>query len=206
MKARATDVQIRGLQDLKPFSYGPYSLRVGLRYTGRSVVSVAFDHMRYKVVEDQTVDAVGSISAESYPQYGNLLSDGQIELTPEVFRFEHTDGLNYVSVEHDYLITRIDSASRLHFWTGLALGAYIPRTESYVLDDGGNHKYHLSGWGTSVHTQVQWRVAGSLFIEGRIKAGYIDLNDILLGSRSSDARASQRLGFVLFTCSGLYLF
>lgn len=203
-KVKASDLHLRGLQDLKPFSYGPYHLRIGYRYASDKSMAMGFDHMRYRTRINQQVEIDGYYH-DTPDGEGKIIASGDIELIPEFFRFEHTDGLNYLYVGHDFLLPLRGPPLPILLSLGADAGMYIPRTESYVRERGGNKDYHLSGWGSSLNVHVQWPAGRRIVVETGIKAGYINLSDVLVGG-SPDGRADQEIGFATIRISGLYLF
>ncbi len=203
-KVKASDLPLRGLRDLKPFSYGPYHLRLGYRYASNKSIAMGFDHMRYHTRQNQRVEINGYYHDTPNGE-GKIIASGDIELSPEFFRFEHTDGLNYLYIGHDFLLQVRGPPLPILISLGADAGLYIPRTESYIRERGGNKKYHLSGWGSSVHAHLQWPAGQRIVVEVGAKAGYINLSDILVGG-SPNGRADQELGFATIQISGLYLF
>jgi len=60
-------------------------------------ISIASDHKKYVVKNDQTVNISGKIENPETIYDGNYDND-KIVLAGDFLRLEHTDGLNYINV------------------------------------------------------------------------------------------------------------
>jgi hypothetical protein len=194
-KVKGEDPPLKGLSDFKPFTDGPYNIRMGYYLTPRYALSIGFDHMRYRIRENQTVAIKGEILDDEAEEFKGNYSGEDIVLTRPFFYLEHTDGLNYISVEQDFRFLKSNTPIQLSI--GSAAGMYWPRTESFLFGRGGNHPYHISGWGISIHSSIGYIPQHAHFF-GLLtaKGGHVRLNDILLDDRNSSLRASQIFFFL----------
>ena len=68
------------------------NFRIGYFITDHWSLSLGLDHMKYVMVQDQTVDINGSIN-NSNTNYDGGYQNSPIKLTSDFLQFEHTDGL-----------------------------------------------------------------------------------------------------------------
>lgn len=163
-------------------------------------VSINVDHMKYVMVQDQTVKITGSI-ANSNTNYDGSYDRDDIVLKDDFLLFEHTDGLNYIVAE----FTRTDNllplvthykggkvAVNLH--EGVGIGGLYPRTNATLLSNPRNDAFHLSGYGASLKVGLDITLFHHFFIGGNLKGGFIHMPSVRTTASSSD-RGSQKFGF-----------
>src|ERR1041385_5367725 len=108
-----SDISLRGngydftLTDLKAtgdqrLSYPQYNYRVGYYFKDNWALSLGLDHMKYIVKNDQPTTITGYIDTSRSKPYAGVFNHEPFNLTDSFLHYEHTDGLNYVSVELDY--------------------------------------------------------------------------------------------------------
>lgn len=128
-----SDIQFTGsnydfeLKDVKsqdrqtPFSFEEYfgittitipqtNFRFGYFINDNLNIAVGVDHMKYFMINDQTVTINGYIDQTGTIYDGTYIND-DILLTKEFLSFEHSDGLNYINAELSY-------AKDVMSWTG----------------------------------------------------------------------------------------
>lgn len=176
------------------------NFRLGYFINDHYNISVGVDHMKYVMVQNQSVKINGTFPA-SY--IGNQVNNGQVDLSDETFlTFEHTDGLNYVNSE----ISRVDDFSKLFGITntdkiqinlteGIGVGVLYPKTNAKVLGKKRHDDFHISGYGVSAKVGLNLTFFKHYFIQGELKTGYINMNDIQTTSLSNDT-ASQHFMFL----------
>ncbi len=172
-----------------------YNYRIGYQFRSRLNISVGFDHMKYVVVQDQMAKVDGSIT-DINSRYSGVYRDSDVKLSGDFLQFEHTDGLNYLNTElnrttHLAVYKKFD----LYGTLGAGAGLMFPRTRAVILDRNVNDQWHFSGYGVSMKTGLNLSFNNHLFIQWELKAGYIDMPDIIIEAHSSD-RASQHFNFV----------
>ena len=79
--------------------------RVGYFISNHYTISAGVDHMKYVMEQDQVVKMNGYISGTGTIHDGSYNNQEKL-LTEDFLTFEHTDGLNYVTVE----LSRVDSS------------------------------------------------------------------------------------------------
>ncbi len=174
-----------------------YDYRLGFFLTRHFAISLGVDHLKYVMVNDQTVWMSGVISKEASPRYAGNYLQKPIRLTEDFLRFEHTDGLNLVNLDLEYHLPVLQLARpnlALHLLVGLGGIWVVPRTDVHVFGYGLNNKFHLAGYSLAGKAGLRLYVLKRLFLMAETKVGYITLPDILLYN-DQPQRASQNILF-----------
>lgn len=159
------------------------NFRIGYFITDKYNISIGFDHMKYVMFQDRAVDYSGNYPNQG--SYGETLPNGQILLTEDFLTFEHTDGLNYVNTE----IARVDDISKwfkipntdkiqINLTEGVGGGFLYPKTNTKLLGKERYDEFHVSGYGLSAKAGLNVTFFKYFFIQGELKGGYINMNDI----------------------------
>ncbi|WP_333694005.1 hypothetical protein [Flavobacterium sp.] len=175
------------------------NLRIGYFISDKYNISIGVDHMKYVMFQDRAVDYTGFYPNQG--SYGETLPNGQILLTEDFLTFEHTDGLNYVNTE----ISRVDDISKwfkiantdkiqINVTEGLGGGILYPKTNTKLLGKDRYDEFHISGYGLSAKAGLNVTFFKYFFIQGELKGGYINMNDIRTTQSKSD-RAEQDFWF-----------
>jgi hypothetical protein len=164
-------------------------------------VSIGVDHMKYVMNQNQAVNINGN-----YPNSGdyNELIPGnpnQVLLTEQFLKFEHTDGLNYINTEfsrHDdisslFKITDTDKI-QINLTEGVGFGVLYPKTNTTLLGKERHDDFHVSGYGTSLKAGLNVTFFKHFYIQGELKGGYINMQDIRT-TKSAEDSASQNFFF-----------
>ena len=160
------------------------NLRVAYQVSPDTAWAINLDHMKYVVTPDQTVAFSGRINND--PQAGASRT-----LSTNYLNFEHTDGLNVVTVEYEkqYPVTQWKApfASR---WVALVgAGIVYPKTNVTLnmVGRSRNDQFHLSGY--SAGGGVGWEAdfLESWFFRSMFKMGYVTLPDVLTSSQGDKA-------------------
>ena len=192
----------------KPFSLGvyldpaditlpQYNYRAGWFLNEHWSFSLGMDHMKYVVAQGQDVRITGTISADRSQAYAGT-EEHRITLTEDFLIYEHTDGLNLVSLDADHYDRLWNASSGKHalFLTeGAFISPVIPRSDVRLFGVGINNKFHLAGYGAGAQLGVFAVFWDRLFLRAAVKGGYIELPDVLTTGTSED-RARQRFWFV----------
>jgi hypothetical protein len=208
------------------FEIPQYNFKFTYYFTDRFFIAIGQDHMKYVVTQGQTVNYSGYIdplaiqkslldpSIEAlvflylFPNHINELAgyhggEQTIALTPDILKFEHTDGLNLLFADFGWntpLWTATDGQSGVSLVSSLGAGAVVCRSDVRVMGKGQNNNFHLSGYGVSGYVASRYDFTRTYFIELGGKGGYIDLPNIFTSGGS--ARASQNFGFLELVFSG----
>lgn len=175
------------------------NVRVGYFITDKYNISLGYDHMKYVMYNNRTVGYSGN-----YPDrgsYGEAISDGNVLLTKDFLKFEHTDGLNYVSVDFSrvddfskYLGIRDTDKIQLNLTGGIGAGILYPKTNSTLMDKDRHDDFHISGYGISTKAGLNITFFKNLFVQMELKGGYINMENIRTTNSKAD-RASQSFYF-----------
>ena len=175
------------------------NFRLGYFINDHYSVAIGVDHMKYVMTQDKAVNIDGY-----YPNpgsYNELLPNNQVLLTEEFLLYEHTDGLNYVNSEfsrHDDIssIFKIENTDKIqvNLTEGIGFGLLYPKTNTTLLGKERHDDFHVSGYGTSLKAGLNVTFFKHFYIQGELKGGYINMQDIRT-TQSSEDSASQDFFF-----------
>ena len=175
------------------------NLRLGYFLNDHYSIAVGVDHMKYVMIQNQTVNLTGNIAGN--PPYNGEYSNKPTVMTEDFLQFEHTDGLNYVNTEfsrHDDIskIFRIKNTDKIqiNFTEGIGAGVLYPKTNTTLLGKERHDDFHVSGYGISMKAGLNVTLFKYFYIQGELKGGYINMPDIRT-TQNPDDRASQDFFF-----------
>jgi hypothetical protein len=171
-----------------------YNFRAGYFFHEKYNISIASDHMKYVVQNDQTVNISGEIKNSETVYDGNY-NDDEIVLAGDFLKFEHTDGLNYINIA-------VRRSDRILKWRmlefqlteGIGTGILFPRTDATLLSKERNDQFHLSGYGIDAMVGLRTKIFKYFFLQTESKIGWINMPDIRT-TNSTDDQASQQFFF-----------
>ena len=198
------------------------NLRLGYFFSDHYSVAIGVDHMKYVMTQNQTANVTGYINLpadQSGSIYNGLYNNTPVDMSqggaveggynnntvqpngPAFLMYEHTDGLNYINTE----ISRHDDISKLfkirntdklqiNLTEGLGAGFLYPKTNSTLLGMPRHDDFHVSGYGASLKAGLNITFFKYFYVQGELKGGYINMNDIRT-TMSTDDRASQDFFF-----------
>lgn len=175
-----------------------YNYRVGWFLNDHWSFSLGLDHMKYVVSQYQHVRMDGYARPTGTGETDPTASSQLVEITPDFLRYEHTDGLNLLSIDADRyasLWKSHDATRSLLAFAGGFVGPVIPRTDVRLEGVGINNRFHLAGWGSGAQLGLHFTFWRSCYLRTLVKGGYIDLPDVLTTGNDPD-RASQHFWFV----------
>ena len=160
------------------FTIPQYNFRVGYFINNKYNISIGADHMKYVMVQNQTVNISGAI-AQTETIYDKTYNDEEIVLAKDFLIFEHTDGLNYLNVELRRFDNLFDFKKvKINFTEGIGIGALYPRTNATLLNNERNDQFHVAGFGISAVAGINLELFDRYFIQSEYKGGFIDMPDI----------------------------
>ena len=175
------------------------NFRMGYFVSDHYSVAIGVDHMKYVMIQDKAVNIDGY-----YPNpgsYDELLANNQVLLTEEFLKYEHTDGLNYINTEfsrHDDIssLFKIGNTDKIqvNVTEGVGFGLLYPKTNTTLLGKERHDDFHVSGYGTSLKAGLNVTFFKHFYIQGELKGGYINMQDIRT-TQSTDDSASQDFFF-----------
>lgn len=168
--------------DLSRFSVPQFMVRAGYYITDKLHVSAGYDHMKYVVQQYQDVKITGTIEPLASGQYYGEYHNSAITIKPDFFLFEHTNGLNYLSIEADWqenVFKTSNNKLRFNLMGGLGMAAIYPRSEAIFFNLQGADVFHTAGYGINLHTAIKFDIGRYFFLRAGIKGGFINMPDVL---------------------------
>jgi len=175
------------------------NFRMGYFLSDHYSIAIGVDHMKYVMTQDQTVTSDGY-----YPKLGSydeILPNSQVLLTEEFLKYEHTDGLNYINTEvsrHDDIssLFHIENTDKIqiNLTEGAGFGLLYPKTNTTLLGKERHDDFHVSGYGTSLKAGLNVTFFKHFYLQGELKGGYINMQDIRT-TQSTEDSASQDFFF-----------
>ena len=194
-----------------PFSVDPYlnpgmftipqwNLRATYHFANRWSISIGTDHMKYVMPQNQYVAMEGYIDIPG-GKFNGVYNRQPQKLTEDFLLFEHTDGLNYASVEAEYHgnIYRFNNKNEINYYVGPGVGMLIPRSNVTLMEYPRYDEFHIAGYGVSGKIGVQAILIKNLTFNAEWKNGYISMQDILTTGDNPNDRAMQTFYFSEFT-------
>ncbi|MFK8302725.1 hypothetical protein ACI75Y_07415 [Capnocytophaga stomatis] len=174
--------------------------RIGYFISDNYSVSAGVDHMKYVMKQDQTVKINGYISGSGTSHDETYNNEDKV-LTEDFLTFEHTDGLNYVTIE----FSRVDDISKLfgirntdafqvNLTEGLGTGVLYPRSNTKLLNKERYDEFHIAGYGLSAKAGLHLVFFKHFLLVGELKGGYINMYDIRTTKNITD-KANQKFFF-----------
>lgn len=175
-----------------------YNYRFGWHFRDRWSLSLGLDHMKYVVIQDQTVMMDGYTNSSQMPEDPGEQGARDLLLKSEVLTYEHSDGLNLLSVDLDHYDRIWKSKSgkqRLRIYEGIHAGPVIPRSDVRLFGTGINNHFNVAGFGMGAQVGLHFTFLKHFYIRNALKAGWIDLPHVLT-TGSKEEQASQHFWFV----------
>lgn len=178
------------------------NFRLGYFFSDHYSVTIGVDHMKYVMTQDQTANVSGEInlpSAEAGSVHNGVYNNTPVDFTDGTFlKYEHTDGLNYVHTE----VSRFDDISSLfklpntdkvqiNLTEGLGAGLLYPRTNTTLLGKERHDDFHVSGYGLSAKAGLNFTFFKHFYLQGELKGGYINMQDIRTTQSPTDKAAQD---------------
>lgn len=167
------------------------NFRLGYYLGENWTLSAGVDHMKYVMVQDQTVPIEGYVSAGT--SHDKVYHNESKKLTEDFLTFEHTDGLNYVLVEG----ARIDDISSLfgirntdifqvNLTEGAGFGVVYPKTNTKILNRERYDEFHVAGVGMHAKAGLHLFLFKHFMLVGELRGGYLNMHDVRTTLSKSD--------------------
>ena len=162
--------------------------RIGYYLDETHRVNFGVDHMKYVMIQDQVVNKSGTDFLPSSSPTQNLSSN--------YLTFEHTDGLNYISVGyemlHPFYATDLFKFSTVHGPDG---GIVMPKTNASVNGVQNRHDdFCIAGFGAAYKIGIITDIGKNWFVQLDLKRGILNMPWIKISNNASD-NASQIINF-----------
>ncbi len=174
------------------------NLKLGYFISDHYSISIGVDHMKYVMTQSQTANVTGDINLPE-DQAGSIhngnYNNTAVPFEDETFlTYEHTDGLNYINSEfsrHDdvskwFSLPNIDKV-QINLTEGISGGILYPKTNTKLLGKERHDDFHISGYGVSAKAGINLTFYKHFFLQGELKGGYINMQDIKTTSDSHDS-------------------
>lgn len=175
-----------------------YNLRIGYYFTNHLSLTLNVDHMKYVLDNSQVAAVDGYVDSSASQEWaGTYDSKKLMKLSSEFIGYEHTDGLNVVSLELDYNDLFYETYNRrfaVDLIAGVGLGATIPKTNAVLFNKFGNDAFHLSGGGITANVGLKLFFFKHFFLHPTAKTGLLFMPNVATNGLEND-RASQNISF-----------
>jgi hypothetical protein len=175
-----------------------FNIRGGWQLNDKFWISLGYDHMKYVVNNDQYVRISGMIDSSASIDYAGVYTNQSLHLTSNFLALEHTDGLNFISADGDYVHTlwqNKDNRFRVEHRLGISLGILFPRTDVIIFNERGPNIWNLAGVGLAAKSQLRLFFFNHFFLEGVAKAGRINMSKIQTTGIKGEY-AQQKFSFI----------
>lgn len=159
------------------------NLRIAYQYSADTAIALNLDHMKYIVTPDQRVPISGQIKG--------IAQSGQQLLSTDYLNFEHTDGLNIISLELEKQrsVGWFGSNHPAKVFALAGLGFALPKSNVTLnmLGRARNDQFHLAGYSVAAGAGLEVDVYKDVFVRTAYKFGYVNLPDVLTSAQGDHA-------------------
>jgi hypothetical protein len=195
------------LQYLNPakLTIPQFNFHIGYYFKDNWAVALGWDHMKYvmdipqKIIIDGRIDPSISEPGQPTGSFAGTYKGQEMVVSKEMLTFEHTDGLNYASVEverNDDIWVSHSQKRILAMETGLGTGALIPRSDVRLFTLGKNNYWNLAGYGLSAKAGLKFHFMKRLYLQNSTKVGWINLMNIRTTGRDGIDKANQKIRYI----------
>lgn len=183
-KDRAENFSFENYFGITRLAIPQFNIRWGYYIKDNVSVTFGYDHMKYVVRQWQPVPISGRIDSTASATYAGTYNQAtdSIMIKHNFFDYEHTNGLNYMSFEIDFmypLFTSKNQKFRVNLEGGGGAAAIIPRTDAFIFGFHGANIFHLAGFGVHGNGGFRFDLGKHFIFRACAKAGFIDLPDVL---------------------------
>ena len=165
--------------------------RIAYQLNADTAFALNLDHMKYVVSDAQVVSASGQYLQKNYP------TAGQQYLSPAFMHYEHTDGLNLVSLEYEkkYPLNYLPGNFKGHLFALIGVGIAIPKSNitMTMLGQVRNDKFHQAGTNLDIAGGLEVDFMKDYFARTTYKVGRVNLSDVVTSARQD--KASQIINY-----------
>ncbi len=165
------------------------NMRLAYQYSSDIAIALNLDHMKYVMGQNQSVPISGQIKGVN--------QSGQQVLTEQFLTYEHTDGLNIISLELEkqYPVDLFGPGAPSRLFALAGLGIVLPKSNVTmgVVGRTRNDEFHMAGYSAGVGGGLEVDVFQNFFVRTAYKFGYVNLPDVRTSSK--DDKASQNFSY-----------
>lgn len=174
--------------------------RLAYQWSEDEALALNLDHMKYVMTTNQTVPISGQI-------YGETQSGTQV-LSPDFMSYEHTDGLNVLTLEYEkqWLVHPFGAGAPVRLFGLGGGGIVVPKSNVTlaVMGQKRNDRFHLAGGSVHVAVGAEMDFFTDYFARLTGKSGYVDLPDVVTSARKD--HASQHFTYTEYMLTFGYRF
>jgi hypothetical protein len=154
-----------------------YSYRIGYFFNDKRDlgVEINYDHVKYIMVQNQTVHMEGQIH-DAYYNKDTVLVDSFV-------RYEHTNGANYFMINGVKRFNFLHAKNELH-WLSAVLraggGLVVPRSDTYLWGHHRNDAYHVAGYVVGLDVGIRYDFLKNYFLETSGKGAFANYTHVYL--------------------------
>lgn len=167
--------------------------RIGYYLDETHRINFGVDHMKYVVTQGQTVPISGTnLSGSSCP-----CTSGTQTITPAYMEYEHTDGLNYISVGYEVLYPFWENSFfKLSAVQGPDAGIVYPKTNVTMAGSGQlrHDDFNIAGYGAAYKVGLIADIGPHWILQLDFKEGLLNMPWIRIDNNPNDG-ASQKIQF-----------
>ena len=171
---------------------------MGITYniSNKVLLSLNVDHMKYKVTRGQATTIDGTIDGD-YEAWNGIYENEEIQMTNDLLKLEHTDGLNYINLGYSRILLEksIHKTIGISGDAGGSLGFMMPKTNTEILGKDRHDEFHLSGFGLGIHSGLKIHLGKPFFLNFNAKGGFINMPNIRTTADKKDS-ASQHFFYL----------
>lgn len=157
--------------------------------------------MKYVMENGQTAEVSGVITTNASEKYAGTYLKKPMRIDADFLKFEHTDGLNLVSIDVEHYLPLWHSKKgkcRLDATLGTGGIWIVPRSDLRVFGRGLNNDFHVAGYTWTGKTGVRFNALKRFFIQAETRGGYISLPSVLVANEAPDI-ADHNFSFLEFS-------
>lgn len=162
----------------RKFTVPQYNVRIGYNFKNFWNISFGFDHMKYIVKDEQTVNISGFVQPGADPLWSGYFNDGQERvLNKNHFQYQNTDGLNYVRLQLSRNLAPFpnfrDGNFAINWMYGVSTGAMVSFTDFTFEGYRSERISSISGYGLSLHTGLRFIFFKNFFLQTNFSGGFV---------------------------------
>lgn len=185
----------------KLFTIPQFNVRMGYYITKRWSISLGYDHMKYVMQNNRMANVSGVITDAASDRFSGTYLQTPIYLDTSFLKFEHTDGLNIVTIDAEYTLPiwkHKQDKWRLEATMGTGGVWIVPRSDVRVMGKGLNNRFHMAGYTWTGKAGLRINGFKRFFFQMETRGGYISLPSVLVANDAPDI-ANHDFSFLEFT-------
>ncbi len=159
------------------------NFRIAYQYDADTAIALNLDHMKYVMSADQVVHMQGYSPGQTW--------NGDKKLTTDFLNFEHTDGLNIISIELEKQrpVQWFGPGVKSRVFALAGVGVALPKSNVTLnfLGRVRNDEFHFAGYSAGVGAGLEVDFCKDFFVRSAYKAGLVNLPDVLTSSKGDKA-------------------